>query len=67
MITNSLLLIITMATMLSLVTITESQSIAYAESDNDEICSGVGGEWKDGKCRADIDSNDKDEILEIQM
>ncbi len=55
------ILIMTMATILSLITITESQTIAYSESDSKderkydklkEICSNYGdGEWKNGECK----------------
>jgi hypothetical protein len=54
-------LIMTLSMMLSITAITESQTIANAESDSKdekkydklkEICSNYGdGEWKDGECK----------------
>ena len=48
--------------------ICQSATLAFADtnSKNEETCSGIGGEWKDDRCRADIDSDDKDEIEQEQ-
>ena len=60
MITNSIILIITMATMFSLITITEAPSTAFAGTDSKkDLCKENGGEWEDGACDFKTDDEDK--------
>jgi hypothetical protein len=46
----SLLIIMTIATILSLITITEVPSTSFAEKYNKENCEEHNGEWIDGEC-----------------
>ena len=47
------------------ISVSQPATLAFAKSDDREaICSGVSGEWEDGRCNADIDSDNEDEIAE---
>ena len=47
------------------ISVSQHATFAFAKSDDREaICSGVSGEWEDGRCNADIDSDNEDEIAE---
>jgi hypothetical protein len=60
MITNSILSIITIATILSLITIIEAPSTVYAGKDSEkELCKENDVEWEDGVCDFKTDDEDK--------
>jgi hypothetical protein len=60
-----LFIIMTMATILSLIAITETPSTASVEKDSkNELCKDNGGDWKNGECDFKTDDEDKaDEFL----
>jgi hypothetical protein len=51
MIKISILIIITIATILSLITITEAPSSSFAAEYNKESCQDFYGEWEDRECK----------------
>ena len=57
---SSILLIINIATILTLITITEAPSTALAGTDSKkDLCKENGGKWEDGVCDFKTDDEDK--------
>jgi hypothetical protein len=61
-----LILIMTILTLLSIISITESKTTAYAEEDTKkELCKENGGKWEGGACDFKTDNEDKaDQFIE---